>query len=187
MNKKNAISAFFTLAMMLALLVGTWQSAAAQDATPSAPSTSNAQTAIEFGRQGVFIPAGFSSNNVTVEKVERSDLSAFTPVKFIRPLLRLKFTTDAGSTNNTPFVLTNVFYNLVSFERAAWDRGELSIYYRDVNDSTWKKCNTFLVDDSPVATSEDETPGVRGSSGGRVACAVPQFTLVGLGSTTGID
>jgi hypothetical protein len=157
MKRLRGIHIAVAALLVVALLLGTWQSISAQFIT-------NDTWAI--GRQGIFVPGGFSQDNVELTRVHQSEVRG-GPVIFKRPLLRLQYFNNEGSSLGIPFALTYVFYNLHGFEVRDWERGNLGIWYLDTTTSTWRSCNAF------------QTKLQNGDA--RIACVAPQSTLFGLG------
>jgi hypothetical protein len=159
MSKKAAI--FLTLsALILVVLAGAWRSASA------AVTTDNS---IAFGKQGIFIPAGFSPENVSLKREFRG-----APVVFKRPLLDLAYHSDAGSRVNTPFTMTYVWYTLSKSETKQWEAGNLSIYYKELISKAWRPCPTVAVNS-----------GSEEGSTTTVSCVATQGTVYGLGKSSG--
>jgi hypothetical protein len=66
--------------------------------------------------------------------------------------------------------MTYVYFNLYNWERKAYDKGNLGIYYKDVNTGNWKECPSFLTNNS-------------GKTDGRIACLATQYnTVYGIGT-----
>jgi hypothetical protein len=144
----------------MGLVIGAWHSASA--ATVS-------DTNIAYGKQGIFIPGGFSTENVSLEKIGPREFRGRS-VAFKRPLMNLEFRDNSGRKVSIPFAMTYVYYELSRSEAKQWDKGNLSIYYRDVTTGVWSKCNTVAVQG---ASGEEITT--------TLACVAPQATLFGLG------
>lgn len=161
MSKKAAI--FLTLsALVLAVLAGVWRSASAATIT---------ENSIAFGKQGIFIPAGFSPENVSLKRIHPREFRG-TPVIFKRPLLDLAFHSNAGSRVNTPFTMTYVYYALSRGETKQWEAGNLSIYYKELISKTWRRCNTV-----PVSGGSGEGATTT------LSCVATQGTIYGLGKS----
>jgi len=161
MNKKTAI--FLTLsALVLAVLAGAWHNASAVTIT---------ENSIAFGKQGIFIPAGFSPENVSLKRIHQREFSG-APVIFKRPLLDLAYHSNAGSRVNTPFVMTYVYFTLSKGETRQWEDGKLSIYYKELIIQAWRPFNTLAVNGG---SGEDSTT--------TLSCVATQGTIYGLGKT----
>jgi len=156
MRKKRLFTIAVTLLLVFVVFAGTWQGSSA------AFITSNTY---QIGNLGIYIPNGFNPDNIYIKKVSKSSLGG-VPGKFSRALMELYFVSDSGSRNYTPFVLTYVYFNLNSIERHAWEKGNLGIYYKDVNSGAWKSCYTFY------------NPNILDN--GRVSCLASQYTTFGL-------
>lgn len=167
MTKQKAVTMVLSLILAVTVLAGA--------AGPAMAQTYMDDTTIEQGRQGVHLPGGFSSDVVHITRVPRGD-AGWTPFRLVRDPIELHFTTAEGRNNNTPFVMTYVYFVVNNAQMRQYENGELNVYYLDVRDNTWRQCaNTFIVAD------KNEDPE-NNRQGGRIACLATQYTLFGLGS-----
>ncbi len=128
------------------------------------------EKSIFYGKQGIFIPGGYSKENVSLNKVSQNEPTG-AAVKFNRPLLELEFRNNDGSKVNIPFAMTYVIYTLSRSEIKQWENGELSIYYRDISSHAWQSCPTTAVNGT-----------LNGEASTSLFCVAPQATLFGLGA-----
>ena len=157
MKRKTVFHIMTPVLLVLALVLGTWRSTAAAIITNDTHS---------IGRQGIFVPGGFSPDNIQLTRLSQNEFRG-GPVVFTRPMLRVRYINNAGREVGFPFALTYVFYNLHGFEQREWEEGELGIWYRDNATNQWRSCNAF------------QTKLANGDA--RIACVATQGTVFGLG------
>jgi hypothetical protein len=162
MNRKTAGIAVLSIFMVLGVVFVVWRSASA--ATIS-------ENHIAFGKQGIFVPGGFSPENVSLDRIHPREFRGRS-VSFKRPLMDLAFRDNDGRQVSIPFAMTYIYYELSRSEKKQWDKGNLSIYYQDVTTGVWTKCNSV-----PVNSGSGEEVSTT------LACVAPQATLFGLGRT----
>lgn len=156
MSTKMRIFSVVSILLALAVVVGTFSSATAAYITT---------TNYEIGRQGIYIPGGFDPNHV---KLSKTGGVGYAPVTFRRGVLHLRYISSDGTTNNTPFIMTYVYFTLNARERKAYDKGTAGIYYLDLTDHNWKVCPSFMITGKNLPD-------------GRVACLATQYTYFGFG------
>lgn len=162
MKKKSVIFLACSALLVLSILAGSWYSASAAFITDKG---------IFYGRQGIFVPGGLSTDFIKLSRISPSRYRG-APVAFNRPLMNLEFINSSGSHVSIPFAMTYVIYTISKAEMKQWDKGELSLYYKDVTTQAWKKCFTFAV--SGTMNGEGTT---------NLTCVAPQATVFGLGRT----
>lgn len=158
MSTKMRLFSMISILLVLAVVVGTFSNATAAYIT---------STNYEIGRQGIYIPGGFNPNNVKLSTISSGNVG-YAPVKFSRSVLSLRFIADDGTTNNTPFIMTYVYFTLKPWERKAYDKGEAGIYYLDLTDNNWKQCPSFIITGKNLPN-------------GRISCLATQYTWFGFG------
>jgi hypothetical protein len=158
MSTKMRLFSVISILLALAVVVGTFSSATAAYIT---------STNYEIGRQGIYIPGGFDPNHVKLTTVSAGNVG-YAPVKFSRSVLRLRYISSDGTTNNTPFIMTYVYFTLKPWERKEYDKGTGGIYYLDLSTNTWKQCPSFIITGKNLPN-------------GRIACLASQYTLFGFG------
>ncbi len=158
MSTKMRLFSVISILLALAVVVGTFSSATAAYIT---------STNYEIGRQGIYIPGGFDPNNVKLTTVSKGNVG-YAPVKFSRSVLRLRYISSDGTTNNTPFIMTYVYFTLKPWERKEYDKGTAGIYYLDLTTNAWKQCPSFIITGKNLPN-------------GRVACLASQYTWFGFG------
>jgi hypothetical protein len=159
-NRKPVVVMAVLAVVALAVLVGVWRSASAAYITSQS---------IVYGNQGIFIPGGFSSENVSLDRIAPREFRGATLV-FKRPLLDLEFRNSGGGRVNIPFAMTYVFFVLSPGENRQFEKGQLGIYYKDLTTGFWRSCYTAAV---ASGTAEEPTT--------TLACVAPQATIFGLG------
>jgi hypothetical protein len=102
-----------------------------------------------------------------------------------------------------PSTFTYVYFNLNQREARMWERGELSIYFKDRQNQDWQVCPAVMVtlnNNTQSGQGEQNAQGNQGSQVNqqgnnqdikgpvaRVACAARQLTIYGLGSPRNPD
>jgi hypothetical protein len=158
MSTKMRLFSVISILLVLAVVVGTFSNATAAYIT---------STNYEIGRQGIYIPGGFDPNRVKLTTISAGN-AGYAPVKFTRSVLSLRYTSSTGSTINTPFIMTYVYFTLKPGERKAYDNGTAGIYYLDLTDNNWKKCPSFIITGKNLPN-------------GRISCLATQYTWFGFG------
>jgi hypothetical protein len=150
MDKKRLFSGFASLILALVVLAGSFQSASAAFITDNA---------YVIGNQGFFVPAGFDSDLMFLERASMDG----SPVTFAQTPVRIVLEGEGSM----PF--TYIFFELDPWEQRAYTNEDLHIYFRDNATGFWSTCNAFVVNDH-----EDNF---------RIACVASQPTTYGIGTT----
>ncbi len=158
MSKKIRLFSVISVLLVLAIIAGVFSTANAAYIT---------STNYEIGRQGIYIPGGFNPLNVKLSTISAGN-AGYAPVKFSRSVLRLRYISSDGTTNNTPYIMTYVYFTLKSWERKAYDKGTAGIYYLDLATHTWKEYPSFMITSKNLPN-------------GRIACLATQYTMFGFG------
>lgn len=159
MKKKPATIIAVSALLLLAILAVAWGSASAAYVNDKS---------MVFGNQGIFVPAGLDQDNYSLTRISPSQYRGAS-IDFKRPLMDLEIHSQ-GHQINIPYSMTYVFYSLHQSEVKQWDKGELSLYYKDLTTGIWTTCPTVA-----VASSANK------QSTYTLACVAPQATLFGLG------
>ena len=159
MKKKPAIIIAVSALLLLAILAVAWGSASAAYVNDKS---------MVFGKQGIFVPAGLDRDNYSLTRISPSQYRGAV-IDFKRPLMALEIH-SGGHQINVPYAMTYVFYTLGQSEVRQWNKGELSLYYKDLTTGIWTTCPTVA-----VASSANDTVT------STLACVAPQATLFGLG------
>ena len=172
MKGKKVIFLVLMLVITIAVLGSSWipVAAAKTNETVVKPLVFEKPADIYLRKGGVY----FSSSNYTGE----ARLTRFQAVgvylkknlEFVQPLTEIRANSSSGVEFKTLWGIVYVYYNLTSEQRAAWTKGDLSIYQYDPIKKTWSSCPSLLVQDESTKF-------------GRLACVIPAFGVYGLASS----
>ena len=162
---------FLVLALVIAIagLGSSWIPAAAAktNETVIKSLTFEQPADIYLRKGGVY----FSSSNYTGEarltRFQAAGVYLNRNLEFVQPLTEIRANSLSGVEFRTLWGIVYVYYNLTSEQRAAWTKGDLSIYQYDPIKKTWSACPSLLVQDESAKF-------------GRLACVIPAFGVYGL-------
>ena len=120
------------------------------------------------GNAGIYIPSSNYSGTVTVERYDASKSNTVKNIQFTQKLVKIIVTDNQGNQINQVSGLNYVYFNLDQQSRAAYDKGELSIYHYNPQQKAWVQCQNQL----PITDKNQPY--------GRMACIIQNFGLFGV-------
>lgn len=141
-NKTLLLSIAFLIVSLM--LFSTWETVTAQTQTLTATKTMEEEKSVymPFGRGGIYIPKAVNNGYVQLTRTWGADTKK---IAFTQPWLQVKLFNQNNKEITTVKSSAYLFFSLNEEERAAWDKGLLSIYQYNVEKKTWDICKTYFI------------------------------------------
>ena len=169
MKQKKIVSLILLLGMVFTLTIFSWEKVVASEKTTSITKTLVYQKPLDIslGKGGVYFPSSNYTGSAVLTRLEPVDTKQ---IRFSQRWIDIHLYDKSGKEFKNVYGYVYVYFNLNVEDRAAWNKGNLSIYHYNEVKKIWEESETQLLTNKNVPY-------------GRVKVLVQEFGLFGLGTT----
>ena len=169
MEQKKFVSLILILGFVFSLTIISWDKVRASENTESISKTLVYQKPLDIslGKGGVYFPSSNYTGTAVLSRIEPIDTKQIT---FSQRWADIHLYDKSGKEFKNVYGYVYVYFNLNVEDRAAWNKGKLSIYHYNEVKKTWDETETQLLTYKNVPH-------------GRVKVLLQEFGLYGLGIT----